>query len=99
LRWLGARLGEARDTDVLLARIRVTLDEVPQAHREPRELLLAPLLARRHTSRRNVRDTLRTGRYGELVDTLTFAAVRPPLRPGTGARATKALPLLVQQRW
>lgn len=98
LRWLGGRLGGARDADVLLAHIRAMLERVTVMH-DDRDVLVAPLIAQRQGSRRAVRETLRNRRYGHLLDTLTEAATRPPLRGAAQAPATKILPRLVDDRW
>jgi CHAD domain-containing protein len=98
LRWLGERLGRARDADVLLARIDSVLERLPLAHVD-REVLLSPLISRRHAARRAVRQTMRTRRYGQLLDTLADAARTPPLRGSASAAAKKVLPRLVDDRW
>lgn len=98
LRWLGGCLGEARDADVLLARIEGALNRVPVAQVD-HDALLAPLAQRRQTARRALRDALRTRRYGRLLDTLEGAARQPQLRGAAHKRATKVLAPLVEDRW
>ncbi len=98
LRWLGGCLGEARDADVMLARIEAALDRVPVAQAD-RDALLQPLVNRRQGARRAVREMMRTSRYANLLRSLSEAACTPPLHGSVRARPEKALPGVVRKRW
>lgn len=98
LRWLGGCLGEARDADVMLARLEAALDRVPVTQVD-RDALLQPLVNRRQAARRAVREIMRTSRYANLLRSLSEAACTPPLRRSARGRPKKVLPGLVKKRW
>lgn len=95
LRWLGRILGAVRDQDVLLARLRASAAEL--------EADLAPLFEALEESRRNehseLLDALSSKRYGRLVDTLTEAALAPPLTESASRPCAEVLPPLVEKAW
>jgi CHAD domain-containing protein len=99
LRWLGDALGEARDTDVLLARLRervagVSATEAPGAaeavetlERRDKEIHAALLVV------------LRSDRYVALLERLVAAANAPELLPVEDGPASERLPPLVRRPW
>ncbi|MFD3541353.1 CHAD domain-containing protein [Streptomyces sp. NPDC058662] len=97
LRWLAAELGVDRDQEVLLERIRTSLDELP------RTLLQGPVrsrlrtwnTARRSGSRRRALAALDSGRYVALLDSLDAVLDRPPLRKAADGAAERVLPKAV----
>ncbi len=81
LRWLGTVLGAARDAEVLDARIRAALEQLPP------ELVVGPVMARvdghfaaaRAAARSAARRALDSGRYFALLDELDALVVTPQL--------------------
>lgn len=84
LKWLAAELGVDRDQEVLDARLRARLDELP------RTLVLGPVrarlkmwsVARRSGSRRRTVAVLDSDRYLALLTALDALLAEPPLLPG-----------------
>lgn len=97
LSWLGQVLGEARDAEVLTARLAAALDEVPvELVRGPvAARLLGELTARGARAVERVGAALDEGRYLCLVDALVAAAVTPPLLDGAERPAGAVLPDLL----
>jgi CHAD domain-containing protein len=99
LRWLGNALGEARDTDVLLSRLRgrvagIAATEAPGAaeavetlERRDKEIHAALLVV------------LRSERYVTLLDRLVAAANAPVLLPAADGPAAEQLSPLVRRPW
>lgn len=102
LKWLAGVLGEARDREVLQARLRTQLDTLPD------ELVLGPVRARlldeeltggqlrAHTT---VRHALRSPRYLKLLDGLAALADAPPLTGAAAEPAVIVLPRLARRAW
>lgn len=95
LRWLGQVLGNVRDLDVMIDRLRSDADEL-----EP-ELgpLFDALETRRQQARAALLRALRTARYLELLDRLVEAATSPSLTKAADQPARAALPPLVRRAW
>jgi CHAD domain-containing protein len=101
LKWLGTKLGPARDLEVMAEELTSALAELPD------ELVLGPVDARltRHFSpaqadaRRVVVRTLRTKRYLGLLDQLDRLVTDPPLNSRAGRKAGKALPRYVRRAY
>ncbi|MFC9237309.1 CHAD domain-containing protein [Streptomyces decoyicus] len=93
LKWLAAELGVDRDREVLTARLRKALADVP------RTLLLGPVDARlriwserrRAGSRKEVLAVLDGPRYLSLLKTLHALLEEPPLRPAAGRPAPQVV--------
>ncbi|MFJ5799806.1 CYTH and CHAD domain-containing protein [Streptomyces decoyicus] len=93
LKWLAAELGVDRDREVLTARLRKALDDVP------RTLRLGPVDARlriwserrRAGSRKEVLAVLDGPRYLSLLKTLHVLLEEPPLRPAAGRPAHRVV--------
>ncbi|MGW1187254.1 CYTH and CHAD domain-containing protein [Streptomyces sp. NPDC002559] len=94
LKWLAAELGIDRDQEVLDARLRGRLDELP------RTLLLGPVrgrlrirsTARRAGSRRRTVAVLDGKRYLALLERLDVLLADPPLLPAASRTPRRALP-------
>ncbi|MFE7616631.1 CHAD domain-containing protein [Streptomyces sp. NPDC057496] len=94
LKWLAAELGIDRDQEVLDARLRGRLDELP------RTLLLGPVrgrlrirsTARRTGSRRRTMAVLDGKRYLALLESLDALLADPPLLPAASRAPRRALP-------
>ena len=93
LKWLAAALGQARDGEVLLARLTAELAAVPPA------LVVGPVQARitdfftagLARARQTALDALDGQRYLQLLDDLDVLLADPPLTPSAGRRAGKVL--------
>jgi CHAD domain-containing protein len=101
LKWLAGLLGDVRDLDVLLARLRKA---VPSADRNsPGTVVLAPLFlalqARRARMARALDDALASDRYRSLLDTLKAAAERPALEDAASVSCRESLPLAAAAAW
>lgn len=99
LRWLAAALGEARDADVLIERLRAQAATLPDADTTG----LAPLFRRLATEREETRGRLLAAldspRYVALLDRLVEAAQAPPCRADARAPAADVVPGLVARPW
>jgi CHAD domain-containing protein len=101
LAWVADALGAARDGEVLLARLRRQLEELPP------ELVLGPVRARIDSelggdlvaARAQAVETLRTERYLSLVDRLVEAAWEPMTTGLAEAATREALPACVGSTW
>jgi CHAD domain-containing protein len=99
LRWLGMVLGEARDREVLLDRLRGDLAELPG------ELVLGDISARLEQTLlpellravEDVKTELRGDRYLHLLDALVAFAAQPPVT--TSKTAARVLPDLGHRAW
>ncbi|MFC4855733.1 CHAD domain-containing protein [Actinophytocola glycyrrhizae] len=94
LRWLGRRLADARDLEVLEEHLRAAVAALPS------ELVVGPVSGRltRHFSpaaaaaREVVTDTLADQRYRGMLDDLAGLLAEPDLGPRAAKRAAKELP-------
>ena len=97
LRWLARALGDVRDGDVLLARLRHRATELGIDDAAP------PVLATLQTSRDGALtalvEELRSDRYAHLLDRLVEAANTPVLGPDAGEPAIEAVPVLMRRPW
>lgn len=97
LKWLAAELGVDRDQEVLDARLRSHVSQVPAP------LLLGPVsarlkltsVARRTGSRQRVASVLDADRYLALLDSLDALLADPPLLPAAARPPEDALPRAV----
>ena len=93
LRWLGAALGQARDTEVLLALLTADLAALPPA------LVVGPVQARVTAhftaelaqARQTALEALDGQRYLRLLDDLDALLADPPLTPSADREAGKVL--------
>jgi CHAD domain-containing protein len=99
LGWLAATLGEVRDGDVLLQRLRGRAAELPEAERAGAAAVLATLEQDRDAAHARLVETLRSARYVELLDRLVRAANAPALLESADAQAIDVVPGLVRRPW
>jgi inorganic triphosphatase YgiF len=95
LRWLGGVLGDVRDLDVLIERLRAESSDLG-TELEP---LFQTLEERRRQARDALRSALGTARYIELLDRLVEAASSPDLTAAAARPCAEALPPLVRRSW
>ncbi|MET9659247.1 CYTH and CHAD domain-containing protein [Streptomyces sp. NPDC006510] len=101
LKWLAAELGIDRDQEVLDARLRARLAELP------RTLILGPVrgrlriwsVARRNGSRRHTVAVLDGKRYLALLESLDALLAGPPLLPAASSAPGRALPRAVLKEY
>jgi CHAD domain-containing protein len=99
LRWLGGELGEVRDLEVLLERLRADCSRLASNEQEAAERVIRRLVAEWHATRARMVETLSTPRYGALRDRLVLAAQRPRCTTWANLTAVHALPAVVQRPW
>jgi CHAD domain-containing protein len=99
LQWLGRELGEVRDIEVMLDRLRNDARALPDAHHEQAEHVVRRLVADWHGARRHIVDALADERFRALRDRLIAAAGHARVTPWAHLRATEALPPVVRKPW
>ncbi len=95
LRLLGARLGDVRDLDVQLARIRTVHGDLALAL----EPLAADLHQRHGAARAALLDELRSDRYAQLLERLVVLARDPELSADGYEPSALILPRLAKAAW
>lgn len=97
LDWLMSSLGEVRDLDVLLARLREDVKRLEAADRAAAEVVLDQAREDRAAAYERLRSDLRTPRCAALLEGIARIATNPPLRGRDGQKpAAKVLPRLVR---
>ena len=91
LGWLGGLLGEVRDLDVLIERMRARIAELPDADHAAAAAIPARLDDDRHRRRGELLDGLGSGRYLALVDELIEATRRPPVADHADQRRARSV--------
>jgi CHAD domain-containing protein len=81
LRWLGTVLGEARDADVLLARLAGRTEMIPAAEAPGVAQVIEALEQRRKEAHTSMIGSISGERYVALLDRLVEAAERPAVLP------------------
>ena len=99
LRWLGGKLGAARDADVLLGRLTARATLLDGADRQAIGRLLAELARAREAAHTDMLAALREPRYAEILDRLVDAANAPRLLLEADLPAATVLPRLVRGPW
>lgn len=99
LRWLAGLLGDVRDADVLLERLRRQAADLTEHDAHEVARLLADLTGQRETALGRLLHAMRGTRYLELLDRLVAAANAPAMLPAAERPATDVLPELVRQPW
>ena len=97
LRWLARGLGDVRDGDVLLERLRRSASALGLEDRAAP--VLSTLEASRDASLAELLESLRSDRYAQLLDRLVEAANAPVLGDDAGEPAAEAIPALVRRPW
>jgi len=99
LGWLAGILGEVRDGDVLLERLRGHVAALPAAEQIGAAPVVSALEAARDEAHRRLLAVLDGERYIGLLSTLVAAANAPPLLSRASVRATEVVPALVRKPW
>ena len=99
LGWLADILGDVRDGDVLLERLRRRAAELPETDREAAAPVLASLQADRDAAHATLLEALASRRYLHLLDRVVAAANDPALRDDARAPASEVVPALVRRPW
>ena len=95
LEWLGDRLGEVRDLDVLHEKLAHEADGLGDELKP----LFHVLAGREKEARRRMAEALQSARYTSLLDRLVDAGHFPPLTAESAAPSAKQLPRVVQPIW
>jgi CHAD domain-containing protein len=95
LAWLGGALGELRELDVLLIRLRARAQRLPSRDAHAAKRLLASLAESRAERHAAVMDALRSPRYGELIRACAAGIRSVPVRDELAADAFR--PLMAKQ--
>jgi CHAD domain-containing protein len=99
LRWLGAELGAVRDIEVLLERLSLHADLLPDTEAHAASIALRRLRADHVAARTDLLRSLRSARYAEVHRTLHDAVARPRVTPAADRPAIEALPDAVRPTW
>ncbi len=101
LKWLAGVLGDVRDLDILLARLRAGAMEVerPEAERLAFSPILKALERRRVRAARRMFGVLESERYRALLEALERARARPPIEDAAGEACCVALPPAAKAAW
>jgi CHAD domain-containing protein len=99
LKALAAELGTVRDTDVLLARLRRHIGELPADDRPVAARIVGRLEDARRAQVGALLATLDSDAYVDLLDEVVAGALEPRLGPDGDDAAVDALPGLVRPRW
>lgn len=99
LSWIGGALGEVRDSEVLLERIRGRVGELPEADRPGAAPLIRRLSEETAAKRDRLLKEMNSDRYVDLLDRLVVAARDPVLSAEAEAPAAEALPALARRPW
>jgi CHAD domain-containing protein len=101
LKWLAARLGEVRDLDILLARLKNEAGELDAD--DAGDGALAPLFVALQTRRsqavRSLGDALRSDRYRDFLTCLEQASLHPALSDAASEPCRVALPEVAASSW
>ncbi len=79
LKWLGGRLGPARDLDVLIARLRLEVVELDGPDVVPAERIVMQLEGEREAAQGEVLDALESDRYANVLALLGQVVDAPPV--------------------
>jgi CHAD domain-containing protein len=99
LGWIARILGEVRDGDVLLARLRSLAAKLRGDREEAIAPVLASLQASRDAALTELLEALRSQRYVDLLDRLVEAAREPVLEEKASEPAMGVVPALARKPW
>jgi len=99
LQWLADDLGKVRDADVLVSRLRVTIEEHPELETPGARGVIKALETQRRRDNRTLLDHLNRKRADQLFNRLVEAAANPMTTPKADDLARDRLPRLVRKRW
>jgi CHAD domain-containing protein len=97
LDWLMGVLGEVRDLDVLLSRLRIDTRSLAHEDRAGAEDVMAKAREDREAAYEVLRAALRSPRCAELLAETARVAVAPPFKRRANRPATEVLPGLIRQ--
>jgi CHAD domain-containing protein len=97
LDWLMGVLGEVRDLDVLLERLRIDMSSLARADRAGAEDVLAKAREDREAAYQRLRAALRSPRCAELLMETSRVVVAPPFKRRAYRPAADLLPGLIRQ--
>lgn len=98
LDWLMSQLGEVRDLDVLIERLRIDVKSLDPVDRRAADGVLAQALEDREAAYQRIRADLRTPRCAALLEETAHAATSPPFKGRVSGRpADEVLPRLVRR--
>ncbi|HEX6548655.1 MAG TPA: CYTH and CHAD domain-containing protein [Candidatus Dormibacteraeota bacterium] len=99
LKWLGGVLGEVRDLDVMLDRLRARVESLPEADRKGAAPLIRRLTEETAEARQRLLAAMNSDRYLDLLENLVAAAQQPALNSAAGDPGKEALPGLARKPW
>jgi CHAD domain-containing protein len=99
LGWLARPLGEVRDADVLLDRLRAETGRIPAEDRPPVGALIDRLTASRERSLETLFEALDSKRYVALLDALIDGVANPRLADDADKPAEDVAATLVGKAW
>ncbi len=99
LRWLGTVLGEARDADVLLARLQGRVEMIPAAEAPGVAQVIEALQQRRKEAHTALVASISGERYVALLDRCVEAAQFPVVRPEADVPVKDLVPDLLDGPW
>jgi CHAD domain-containing protein len=99
LGWLARPLGEVRDSDVLLDRLRAETGRIPAEDRRPVGALIDRLTASRERSLETLFEALDSKRYVALLDALIDGVANPRLADDAEKPAKDVAATLVRKAW
>lgn len=99
LGWLAAALGDVRDADVLLERLRGHAASLPEADRSGADAVLESLDETRRHAYGELRAVVEGERYAELLERLVSTANEPVLSDSACDPARDVVPAFVRRPW
>jgi CHAD domain-containing protein len=99
LGWLGGILGEVRDGDVMLERMRERAASLSEATAASATPVIASLETERDAAHAELVEVLRGERYVDLLDRLVDAAQAPSLLPAAVRPAADTLSKMLEPPW
>jgi CHAD domain-containing protein len=99
LGWLASPLGEVRDADVLLDRLRTETGRLPAEDRPAVGVLIDGLVASRERSLAALFEALDSKRYVALLDALVEGVAKPRLTPDAEQPADEVASAVVGKAW
>jgi CHAD domain-containing protein len=99
LRWLGTVLGEARDADVLLARLRGRVEMIPATEAPGVAQVIEALQQRRKEAHTALVSSISGDRYVALLDRCVEAARSPVVLPEADVPVRDLVPDLLDGPW
>jgi CHAD domain-containing protein len=99
LQWVGGELGEVRDIEVMLERLRDDVAALPDSEHDAGDRVVRRLIADWHGARTHMIEQLSGPRFAALRAPFEAAAERPRCTPWAHLRATQALPQVVLHPW